>query len=51
VQTLFLPQWKLSGGGDIKLEEGHVGLVPMTRAYIGTLVGAGMGHMSKSPTV
>jgi hypothetical protein len=38
-------------GKNFKLEGGHVGLIPIKRAYIGTLVEAGMGHISKSPMV
>jgi hypothetical protein len=38
-------------GRDIKLEGGCAGLVPIKRVYIGMLVKAGMGHISKSFTV
>jgi hypothetical protein len=38
-------------GGDIKLEEDHMGLVVIKWTCIGILVGAGTGHMSKSPTI
>jgi hypothetical protein len=37
--------------GDIELQGGYMSLILIKRTYIGILVGAGIGNISKFPTV